>query len=227
MNLTELSKDAEAFETEQWAAEAILHVELMTNIVVDPCCGRGMLARQAAKAGHRVVAFDKIDWAEELGRAAMRYHGARGDFFDDANPCLHMVRDNTVFMNPPFSMACQFVDRAKQLGARKIICFQRHAWRESVDARRAWWDKNPTARTWVCGARANCWRFDLLECQHPEGTGSCAEFKRKGKKKAPGTGCSKCMGGAPTAHSWYVWERGHKGAEIGGAIYPLQQGCFT
>lgn len=98
-------------------------------------------------------------------------------------------------MNPPFSKAEAFVDRAQKLGARKVICFQRQAWRES-QARRLWWEQNSPARVWVCGARATCWRFDLLT----------SDVSR--------------LGGSTTAMAWYVWERGHKGAEVTSAIYP-------
>jgi len=95
-------------------------------------------------------------------------------------------------MNPPFSKACAFVDKARTLGARKVVCFQRQAWRES-DTRRAWWEANPPARVWVCGNRATCW----LVTVPPEERGS----------------------GTPVAHAWYVWERGHRGAELMGAIW--------
>ena len=35
--------------------------------------------------------------------------------------------DYTIFMNPPFSKAVEFVEKAIALGARKIVCFQRFA----------------------------------------------------------------------------------------------------
>ena len=52
----------------------------------------------------------------------------------------------TVFMNPPFSRAEEFVSYAQALGARKIICFQRQAWRESA--------KSVKPSAWACVPRS-------------------------------------------------------------------------
>lgn len=215
MNLTELCKDAEAFETDVWAVDGILRVELTTRRIFDPCAGTGVIPLVCQQHGLIADAIDKVDWTKHLPFDAIKWHGVRVHDFFDWRPSLE---GQTVIMNPPFSLATDFVDHAQQLGARKIICFQRQAWRES-DGRRAWWEKNPPARVWVCGARATCWRFDLLNCQHPDGVEHCANAKRRGKKLET-QGCSKCLGGVPTSHAWHIWEYGHKGAEVTGAIYP-------
>lgn len=214
-DLVQLCKDMEAFETPRWAVEAILDVELTTHYVLDPCAGLGAIARQCAARGANVIAIDKMDWPQLLPTEnAFQGPYLVEDFLTDTET---LVFDYTVIMNPPFSLAEAFVDRARDLGARKIICFQRQAWRESI-GRRAWWEANPPARVWVCGARATCWRFDLLSCQH-SGEGECPNLKRRGKKLDT-QGCAQCLGGVPTSHAWYVWERGHKGAEVTSAIYP-------
>ena len=112
------------------------------------------------------------------------------------NGVLRDWKTETVFMNPPFSLACEFVDHARMMGARKIICFQRYAWREGAldgqSKRGTWWEKNPPARIWLCGDRAQCLRFDLRGQNIPK---------------------------PPTAHAWFVWERGHRGAEITRGLY--------
>ena len=54
--------EAECYETPEWAVEAILEREILTGLVIDPCCGRGVLAEAAAERGHRVDAFDLYDW---------------------------------------------------------------------------------------------------------------------------------------------------------------------
>lgn len=79
-------------------------------------------------------------------------------------------------------------DKAIELGARKVVCFQRHAWYEGVN-RSPWWDANPPNRTWIMAARASCWRIDIP----PE---------LRGVPKDKGGAGS----GTPTAHSWFVWE---------------------
>lgn len=173
---------AECWETDPWAARSILDVEILTRRVLDPCCGTGILSEAARACGYEVFASDLYDW----GYAGADLTGV--DFLRSKAPLSAW----TVFMNPPFSLACEFVDHARGLGARKIVCFQRQAWRES-DTRRAWWDANPPARSWVCGNRATCWLFTVP----PEDRD----------------------GGTNKPHAWYVWERGHRGAELQNAIW--------
>jgi hypothetical protein len=177
-DLTALCKKLEAFETPRW--------------IIDPCAGTGVIPAVCEARNLGVHAFDIFYW-RELVPEAMKLGGYIGvaDFFTWGGS----LQGKTVIMNPPFSKACEFVDRCRELGARKIICFQRQAWRESA-GRREWWEKNPPARVWVCGARASCWRFDLIGTEKAEKSGTA------------------------TSHAWYVWERGHKGAELTGAIYP-------
>lgn len=190
--LTDLCERLEAFETPRWAIESILDVELTTRSIFDPCCGLGAITRVVAERGMFVEALDIIDWHEIL---PAQWNPSCVVWKADFLTWGHDLTDDTVIMNPPFSKAEEFVSRAQALNARKIICFQRQAWRESA-ARRLWWEQNSPARVWVCGARAPCWRFDLLGTE-------------KAKKSS-----------SPTSYAWYVWERGHKGAEVTSAIYP-------
>ena len=214
--LKDFCKDLEAFETPRWAIEALLSVELLTPSVVEPCNGTGAISRVLAEHGYRVKAIDIVDWREHLPPSQIKFvTDSVGDFLKSDID----LSGQTVFMNPPFSLACEFVDRARALGARKVVCFQRQAWRESA-GRREWWSANKPARVWVCGARATCWRFDLLECQHIGGLEACPNFNLKNRGKPSGEGCSTCLGGVPTSHAFYVWEHGHPAAEICDAIYP-------
>lgn len=189
--LVELCKKLEAFETPRWAIESILDVELTTGRIVDPCSGLGAIGNVCRERGWRIEAMDVENWEEHFPDRLPLVPSKIGSFFDYRSDLCNA----TVIMNPPFSMACEFVDYARQWNARKIICFQRQAWREST-GRRKWWENNPPARVWVCGARAPCWRFDLLGTEKAEKSSS------------------------PTSYAWYVWERGHKGAEVTSAIYP-------
>lgn len=191
--LTDLCKRLEAFETPRWAIESILDVELTTPYVLDPCCGLGAIGEVCRKRGLKMDECDIYDWSQLLPQLS------RVDPLDFWTTDFFKWKKDlsafTVIMNPPFSLAEEFVSYAQLLGARKIICFQRQAWRESK-SRRLWWEQNSPARVWVCGARASCWRFDLLGTEKSEGSGT------------------------PTSNAFYVWERGHKGAEVTSAIYP-------
>jgi hypothetical protein len=184
-DLTERAIAAECFETPHWAIDAILAVEILTHSVVDPCCGDGRMAEAAKGKGYLVTAYDLHDWGYELGNC-----GAAYNFLARTVPFDH---DLTVFMNPPFSTACEFVDKAFELGARKVVAFQRWAWRES-QGRRAWWERNPPSRIYLCGDRATCWLK------------SVPQEKRKGR-------------GSPTAHGWFVWERGHPPGPLTGTVW--------
>lgn len=189
--MKELAKKLEGYETPQWAIDRILDVELMTGDVLDPCCGFGVLGQAALNLGYGVRFMDIYPWADIPNMVVKDFL----THFED-------LSEETVFMNPPFSKACQFVDHARAMNARKIICFQRYSWREGaldgISKRGAWWEKTPPARTWVCGDRAQCLRFDIR-----------SGFDQDGKKIAP----------PPTVHAWFVWKRGHRGAEITRGLY--------
>lgn len=179
-HLTELAKQAECHETPSWAVESILDVEILTPQVLDPCCGRGVLAEEATRQGYSVRSIDLHDWG---------YGDDRGVDFLTFNP--EMPPGFTVLMNPPFSKAVEFVERALDLKARKVVCFQRFAWWESVE-RTDFWDRHRPSRIYVCRSRATCWRIDIP----PE--------ERKSS--------------SPTAHAWFVWEKGHPPAAAMGHI---------
>lgn len=180
-DFTKLCKELEHFETPLWAAEKILTHELMTGIVLDPCCGIGILSEVAKLKGYSVASVDIQDWGYV-------YQTVTGDFLSAEIP---FDKDFSVFMNPPFSKACEFVEKAFELGARKVICFQRMAWWES-GGRKDFWDKYPPNRIYICADRASCWRHDIP----PEERTS----------------------GSPTAHGWFIWERGHPAGTILGHI---------
>lgn len=169
----DLCKQLEHYETPRWAAESILKKEVLpkNGVVIDPCCGAGVLSDVAKSAGYKKVKpVDIHDWG---------YDGTIvGDFLEMNN----FVTDATVFMNPPFSKATDFVEHAFEIEARKIICFQRFAWWESR-ARKSFWEKHPPHRVYICGDRAASWRHDIPEHLR--------------------------VGSTPTAHAWFVWERWH------------------
>ena len=182
-DITALAKEAEAYETPRWAVEAILDVEILTHAVIDPCAGRGVMMDAAADCGYDVYGIDRYDW----GNACV-------DIEDFLDPDIKRfwIEDNTILMNPPFSLAQQFVEKCFELKARKIVCFQRFAWWESK-GRRDFWEKHPPNRVYICGNRASCWRFDIPESERKSGT--------------------------TTAHAWFVWERGHPPGTVLGHIY--------
>jgi hypothetical protein len=185
-----LCEKLEHFETPDWAVKAILRKELLPPIVLDPCCGAGVMSTQALLAGYSVLPSDIQNWGYS------HTHFTVQDWLKAQRP--PQVNDNFgVFMNPPFTLAEKFVDKAFELGARKIVCFQKLSWCEGAyetgKKRGMWWEKRRPARIWVCGDRADCWRHDI---------------PMEKRRSSP-----------PTAYAFFVWERGHAPAAITGHIY--------
>ena len=58
----QLCKDLEHFETPQPAAHKILEHEILTQFVLDPCAGTGVLAIAASNAGYNVYSNDIYDF---------------------------------------------------------------------------------------------------------------------------------------------------------------------
>lgn len=178
---TALCRELEHYETPEWAARKILDHEIMTNLVLDPCCGIGILSEAAKQNGYKVRSADIHNWGYLSQELTCNF----------LNSYIKFDQEFSVFMNPPFSKACEFVEKAFELGARKVICFQRMAWWES-GGRKDFWDKYPPNRIYICADRASCWRHDIpLE---------------------------ERASGSPTAHGWFIWERGHPAGTILGHI---------
>lgn len=188
-----LCEELEHWETPEWAAKAILKKEILTQIVLDPCCGIGLLAEVAHRKKYNVIANDIHHWGYQA-------QGSTQDFLGTES--FISMADFTVFMNPPFSLSEKFVDKSFDLGARKIVCFQKFSWYEGAydtgKKRGQWWEKRRPARIWICGDRADCWRHDIPKDKRTSGT--------------------------PTAYAWFVWERGHAPAAITGHIYKRDAG---
>lgn len=194
-HFTAKCKEAEFFETPEWAADRILDVELLSPKVIDPCAGRGVLGGALHRAGYNdVLELDLNQWP---GQPCTVKPGI--NWLTDTQLHEDIVsdwKDATVFMNPPFSLTCEFVEKSFDLGARKVVMFQRLSFLESA-VRRNFFVKRPPARIWLCGDRAICWRGDVPaeDCLDEDGK------IIKGKKGRS----------SPTAHAWFVWERDHRG----------------
>src|SRR4051812_1719423 len=129
-SLEELCRRLEHWETERWAADAVLQHELLTSTVVDPCCGTGIMTEAAKRAGYQdVLAFDIHDWGY-AGTQMLDWlsDGPRPDW-----------SEATAFLNPPFKKAAQFVKKCLELNFREIVCYERFSWFES-GGRADFWD---------------------------------------------------------------------------------------
>ena len=184
--LKQLCIDLEHFETPLWTVDRILEKEILTSDVIDPCTGTGIMAKAASQRGYNVFPMDIHDWG---------YPGTSIIDFLSAQPDLcNNIGEFTIFMNPPFSKTCEFLEKAFELGARKVVMFQRWAFKESA-GRREFLEKYPMARMYLCGDRASSYRHDI-------------PINEKGKRYNPET--MKEMSGTSTAHGYFVWEKGQE-----------------
>lgn len=204
---TQACKDAEFFETDEWAARRILDVELCTRNIVDPCAGRGVLGQAAFEKGYIAHEYDLNDWPDKKRGAGIKTgFDYLAPFEQVSVPIWKRLggQEFTVFMNPPFSKTVEFVERSMELGARKIIMFQRMAYLES-SVRREFFEENAPTRVWICGDRATCWRGDIPAEDVVDEDGNVVKG-RKGRS-------------APTPHAFFIWEQGHRGATVLNHLY--------
>ena len=184
-----LVKSREFWRTALWSIEEILKCELMTPVIVDPCAGDRRMGDAARRVGYDdIIESDIEPWVP--GYPVHDFLHEKKEWRSTVH--FAQMRDNTVFMNPPFSLAVDFVERCFELGARKVICFQRWAWYETT-TRKDFWDKHPPNRIYLCGSRATCWMASI--------------------------GPKERKGGTDKAHGWYVWERGQTGGPVIERIY--------
>lgn len=192
--LKALCEKYEHFETDPWAIEEILKKEILTPFVVDPCAGSGIMTRAARRVGYSVQALDVHDWGQNF---------PINDWLVKHPDIAQMVRGNTVIMNPPFTLSENFILRALDYDARKIVCFQKFSWYEGEKntgkKRGTFWELCPPNRIYVCGSRATCWRHDVPAEQRVDA---------KGRAKT-----------TPTTYAWFVWEDGHPRGTLTSHIY--------
>lgn len=196
---TKACKDAEFFETPKWAADRILDFELLTDNVLDPCAGRGVLGQALQDAGYVTHESDLNAWPDRR-QGVLTGQNFIGDWDTVSDQWGHLNNipgGFSVVMNPPFSKTTEFISRSLEMGARKVLMFQRLAFLESY-SRSEFFKELPPARIWLCGDRATCWRGDMPE---EDIVGEDGEVLMKGKKGRS----------SPTPHAWFVWERGHNG----------------
>jgi hypothetical protein len=109
MRATRRALELEAFETDPWAADAILRVELMPARIWIPCHGKGGLQRavlDSALSPIAVITSDVFDWTTLFANVRQPNHV--GDFLtDDWRP--FGANEFGVLINPPFSEACMLV----------------------------------------------------------------------------------------------------------------------
>ncbi len=146
------------FPTPPWATRALIeevigtrmsdpvgmpsaHVELRTQNVWEPACGRGHMAAALAEYFFAVHASDVADYSEEEVRTAAWNGQSRvADFLglDAVPPHIEKQGVDWIITNPPFRLAPEFVRRALALRPRRgVAMLTRLAFLEGVDRHRS------------------------------------------------------------------------------------------
>ncbi len=185
MTTIEIAKELECFETPSWCIEEVLKQRIVEKNVWDSCCGPGAMSKTAKEYGHEVYSTDIYDWGYGHLRSL--------DFLLSKKKDIPFnLSETSLFINPPFSKAVEFVEHGLFLGVKNVIAFQRFSWLESKK-RRAFWDTHCPKEIYLCGSRATCWLTAVPEDDRG--------------------------GSTTTAHAWFVFDHKPREGSIIRRIY--------
>lgn len=103
-------RQQDCYETPPEAVHALLKVEKLPHLILEPACGPGSIMRVLEDAGHNVFASDLHDYG----------HNHRIDFLagkaSDWGPDFACI-----LTNPPYRLAQKFIERALELSPLVIM----------------------------------------------------------------------------------------------------------
>jgi hypothetical protein len=202
------------FETPAWCVRAIAP-KLSTHIgrVLDPCAGSGAIVRALQEGDDCPTRYDAIEidrrheatllpLFERTGGPSIAWGDALGP---EASEQVWRVPFSLVIMNPPFSLALEFVQRAiaAQRPRNGTTAALLRLGMLETESRASFWRENPadlyvlSKRPSFClsvGCKAKCgWRANLpVDSERPKACGGCG-----GKASVSTTDA--------TAYAWFVW----------------------
>lgn len=95
------------YTTDEKAVEALVNVEKFHNLILDPCCGTGAIARVLEKENYTVRATDLIYRGCGEGNIDFLNHAFPSNVFD-------------IIMNPPYTRTIDFILKALSLAKQKV-----------------------------------------------------------------------------------------------------------
>jgi len=160
--------EADFYPTPSSAVEALLSKETFVGSIWENSCGDGAICRALEAAGYRdIIATDLID----------RGYGEVGHDFLTSS----YTADNVV-MNPPFSLAQQFVELSLARTTGKVAMLGKLVFLEG-QKRKPFFESTPLKTVYVFSKRVN--------------------FYRNGERGSYST--------STMAFAWFVWEHGYSG----------------
>ncbi len=163
------------YPTPPWATEALIAREKFSGGVWEPACGQGHISKVFTAHGHEVHSTDILDHG--FGKPDVNFLISNALFAEN-----HQRFPNIV-TNPPFNVALEFLQMAKQWADVKIAFLLKTIFLEGVERYDMWQDKE----------------FPLKKMY---------QFSRRvsfGKEEG------KLKGSGMIAFSWFVWEKGYTG----------------
>ena len=178
------------FPTPPWAVRALfeyglpesLKGDLAQQTVLEPCCGRGHMVKVLEEYFRRVRYSDKIDYG-------IRAH-VRDFLTHDQGPVDWIV------MNPPFSLAGQFVLKALEIATVGVAVFERIQFGEGLWRHKNLFLPHPPIRQVQFTGRVRIveGRLENPDGRHKDGT-------RQGKRRGSG----------PQFYAWWIWRIDRRG----------------
>ena len=132
------------FPTPPWATRAVCDWlknsgwKLHAMSVREPCANRGYMVRPLEEYFGFVAASDVHDYGS--GYPVQDY------LF---GPVAHLNTTDWTFMNPPFRLAAQFIERALQLSRFGVACIVRSAFLEGIDRYETLYRDRPPAHVLI------------------------------------------------------------------------------
>jgi len=161
------------YPTPPEGTEALLEVETFVGSIWECACGDGAMSRVLERSGYDVISTD----------LEPRGYGIQLDFL-----LAHRLHAPNIVTNPPFRLALQFVQQARELGCEKIALLCKLAFLEGQE-RAEWVENSPLKSVWVFKKRLTLYRNGI-------------EMKNSGM----------------IAFAWFVWEREYIGRPMIGWI---------
>ncbi|MCQ2543670.1 MAG: NAD(P)-dependent oxidoreductase [Lachnospiraceae bacterium] len=131
------------YATEPKATELLLEVENFSEVVYEPACGEGHMAKVLEDHGHIVIASDLID----------RGYGTGGvDFLN-----YEGIMDFDIITNPPYKFAKEFVYKALEsiTDGHKVAMFLKLQFLEGKERKKLFM-KYPPKTVYVSSSRLSC-----------------------------------------------------------------------
>jgi len=159
------------YPTPEWATHALMKREPFPGDIWEPACGKGDMSK--------VLLQYQPTYSSELETGEDIYGNGGVDFLktnkeDVAN----------IISNPPFKLAKEFIEHAKENATHKIAMFLKIQFLEGIGRYDFFQDKKyPLKKVWVFSKRVTLYK--------------------DGERNGMGTG-TMCF-------AWFVWEKTHKG----------------